>query len=171
MICGVKDPLYRFEGYRKGTWVVFGGYWLLFSFVGVFIFLSSKFVFDVANSVGVGPFVRYRFRYKHKENQMYIEVSWVGVGWAQFVDFFFLNKIEAHLYVTGIYRTSSFWFEKILQWTTLVGYVESQILISTEITETIYDPWMWGWCWWWGEENELKLWGIGPTWKQLLTIP
>ena len=84
MICGVKEllssPLYRFEGYRKGTWVVFGGYWLLFSFVGVCIFLSSKFIFDVANSVGVCPFVRHRFRYKHKENQMYIEVSWVGVG-------------------------------------------------------------------------------------------
>ena len=84
MICDVKElltsPLYRFEGYRKGTWVVFGGHWLLFSFVGVFIFLSSKFIFDVANSVGVGPFVRYRFRYKHKENQMYIEVSPVGVG-------------------------------------------------------------------------------------------
>ena len=62
MICYVKEwltgPLYRFEGYRKETYVVFGGYSSLFSFEGVFKFLSSNFVFDVANSVGVSPFVR-----------------------------------------------------------------------------------------------------------------
>ena len=101
MICCVKEwltsPLYHFEGYQKGTYVVFGGYRSLFSFEGVFIFLSSKFVFDVANSVGVSPFVRNLFWYKHNENQMYIEVGWVGLGWAQFFDFFLTKSKKSTL--------------------------------------------------------------------------